>query len=114
VALGRQPLAREASFLFGPKIGMVRLVRIVLATAFFTLLAILWPAHESFGPCWLVPAMTLAVLGVLWRREHLKKRRQFRRQSGLCPSCGYDLRGTLASKTCPECGAASDVRKPSG
>ena len=27
-----------------------------------------------------------------------------RRQRGLCPSCGYDLRGSQGSDRCPECG----------
>jgi hypothetical protein len=30
-----------------------------------------------------------------------------RRLSGLCPKCGYDLRGNV-SGVCPECGSAGD------
>lgn len=29
-----------------------------------------------------------------------------RKRAGLCPACGYDLRGSAASPNCPECGAA--------
>ncbi|HZL37098.1 MAG TPA: hypothetical protein VFC78_17395 [Tepidisphaeraceae bacterium] len=31
------------------------------------------------------------------------ERRRFRKQSGLCPSCGYNLTGNI-SGICPECG----------
>jgi hypothetical protein len=42
----------------------------------------------------------------------------FRRRAGTClgraacPACGYDLRGTPGSKTCPECGFTSPPAEP--
>jgi hypothetical protein len=49
---------------------------------------------------WLVAAVT-SLLPILWLRGKLRKRRK--RQMGLCPNCGYDLRAT--PDRCPECGA---------
>jgi hypothetical protein len=40
----------------------------------------------------------------LWQIEAMRKRRRlrYRLAHGLCPACGYDLRGSRAQ--CPECG----------
>ena len=46
----------------------------------------------------LVPA--LRIVGVIRRRGQI-----MRRQRGLCPTCGYDLRATPGR--CPECGEAA-------
>jgi predicted amidophosphoribosyltransferase len=41
----------------------------------------------------------------LWGLLTLKRRlRRRRRERGLCPQCGYDLRGSRDSGRCPECG----------
>jgi hypothetical protein len=53
-----------------------------------------------FLPYW-AAVVTLAVLPVV--RLGLSHRRRGRWQTGLCPSCGYDLRAT--PDRCPECGA---------
>jgi len=51
--------------------------------------------------------IVLAMPGIAWlvrrRREVL---RQIRGRDGLCPQCGYDLRGST-SGICPECGTPS-------
>jgi hypothetical protein len=69
-----------------------------------------WGAFPS-RPLWLAFAMnTLFYMALLWllfaMPFALRRRRRIRR--GLCPKCGYDLRGGRAteSATCPECGAA--------
>ena len=56
-------------------------------------------------PHWLLAALA-AALPVRWlwtRRGWLRDRR---RERGLCPSCGYDLRASAGR--CPECGAVPE------
>jgi hypothetical protein len=58
-----------------------------------------YPAWHLTVPLWL----TAAILGLLpCVRTTLFLRRRSRRGPGLCPSCGYDLRGSPGR--CPECG----------
>jgi hypothetical protein len=51
-------------------------------------------------------ARTLAV----WRTASFQEKEN-RRLAGLCPKCGYDLRGT--PDRCPECGAMPQNRRAS-
>ena len=53
----------------------------------------------------------LAMPGMIWmvrrRREIVRK---VRKRGGLCPQCGYDLRGST-SGICPECGMPSTTAR---
>jgi hypothetical protein len=54
-------------------------------------------------PLWL-PVLLFAWPVAAWYRNVWREARQLERANqGLCPMCGYDLRGTL--ERCPECGA---------
>ncbi len=60
------------------------------------------------GPLWPGFAInTVFYAAILWMlfAAPFALRRRLRRKRGLCPACGYDLRGT-ASAACPECGSA--------
>jgi len=49
-----------------------------------------------------------AIPPLLWLPGHFRRRRARRRAAtGLCPDCGYDLRGSPGR--CPECGRAADA-----
>jgi hypothetical protein len=52
-------------------------------------------------PLWMPAAVFGAMLLPLWLKHPSRLRRR-RRRSGLCPSCGYDVRAT--PDRCPECG----------
>jgi hypothetical protein len=56
---------------------------------------------------WFAVAVFIAIIGYfVWqgRREIRDNREEARKQMGLCPKCGYDLRAS--PERCPECGAA--------
>jgi len=55
---------------------------------------------------WAVPVLAFAVLPALLLRSILRSRRKrIRLARNLCPTCGYDLRGS--PEKCPECGESS-------
>jgi hypothetical protein len=54
-------------------------------------------------PIWFVVALATLPVGVARTRTVLSRRLRARR--GMCPDCGYDLRGT--PDRCPECGKAA-------
>jgi hypothetical protein len=65
------------------------------------------------APSWFIVIVTglLPIWSILkWRRA----KQESRRQAGLCPSCGYDLRAS--PECCPECGCVTDCapERPSG
>ena len=55
------------------------------------------------APFWFLAPASLFPAAA-WSIFRLGRRRRERRQRGLCPVCGYDLRATL--DRCPECGTA--------
>jgi hypothetical protein len=66
--------------------------------------------HDSNLFAWLIsiPALPLGLIvyGVIAKPAFLKYRREVWRSHGLCPECGYDLRGTPCR--CPERGAVRE------
>ena len=68
---------------------------------------------------WYAPMGSLALVTALpvaaWlaARGRAALRARTRRRRGLCPACGYDLRG-LESERCPECGAGEKARIEDG
>jgi hypothetical protein len=61
------------------------------------------PYRVVFFPHWALVA-TFLLLPTWWVH-----RVRTRTLAGTCPACGYDLRGTPASKACPECGAEREA-----
>jgi hypothetical protein len=57
-------------------------------------------------PCWLA-ALACALLPGIWVTRWRRTRNARRRlAAGLCPRCGYDLRGSPGR--CPECGTPAE------
>jgi len=84
------------------------------AAALFTVLIIVVIVTDSpsvrrfaaFGAIGIILFGMVVAVPFFWRRWHDWKLRQWRRQHGLCQSCGYDLTGNV-SGVCPECGATA-------
>jgi hypothetical protein len=59
--------------------------------------------------------LTLPAIALYLRRLFFARRTRRRRATGLCPTCGYDLRTHLAGAAgakCPECGSAITPNAP--
>jgi hypothetical protein len=56
-------------------------------------------------PAWPLLVGVGTINFVLWRRKVLA---QVAAEHGRCPTCRYDLRGSVDSERCPECGTAID------
>lgn len=66
-------------------------------------------APDELSPAlyWCAALTSLAASSaVALRQSYLRGEREMRRRQGLCPECGYDLRGNPAR--CPECGMPAD------
>jgi hypothetical protein len=61
-----------------------------------------WSTRKIVVPCWLV-ALLLSIPPAAQAWRFIVARR--RRNTGLCPRCGYDLRAT--PDRCPECGTTA-------
>ena len=60
-------------------------------------------------PFWMIFALFSSFAGVAFALVRVVEHRiDWRRKLGLCPACGYDLRGSPA--ICPECGEPSSCR----
>ena len=77
--------------------------------ALAALLYVLIDLRPSPAPTWYWFAMVMCPVGTVssygyaaWLKYH-EDRRYKRARSGLCPTCGYDLRASPGR--CPECGA---------
>jgi len=70
--------------------------------------------RQSVVEIWYAPpALLSAILPSWWlltRRRRSRRRAEARARKGLCPACGYDLRG--APGRCPECGVAAATGAP--
>jgi hypothetical protein len=58
------------------------------------------------APGWFVALIWAAAAALIWRRA---RRLRLIQRSGLCPTCGYDLRAT--PDRCPECGTVPEGAK---
>ena len=61
-------------------------------------------SHVLWIPSWLVIGCCAATTALAIRPLRTMRRRRARAANGLCPACGYDLRGAQHAR-CPECGA---------
>jgi hypothetical protein len=82
--------------------GSSRIPLIVVATSFGTASRSIWVL--TF-PWWFIVLMTALPLLVIASR-YIQRQRRIR--SGLCPTCGYDLRAT--PDRCPECGIVAQKK----
>lgn len=63
---------------------------------------------KNFALTWILAVAIIVTLWVAWLVLVLRTNRMYiatiEKQAGRCIACGYYLRGSAASKTCPECG----------
>jgi len=61
--------------------------------------------YSLLSTSYAVPVALLAISPIIWWSPQRRRRRLVARRiaMGLCPACGYDLRG-ISSPRCPECG----------
>ena len=77
----------------------------ILVTLLWLVTLVVYSAYPAWAKVFMlsVSLLVTALSVPLWYDDLMKAREERRRQKGLCPNCGYDLRET--KDRCPECGA---------
>lgn len=73
-----------------------------------------WALATNAALCWIavhviLTALIQATRFVAWRIEvRRQRRRRYAARAGVCLHCGYDVRASVWSERCPECGGLLD------
>jgi hypothetical protein len=83
--------------------------KIAIALGVCLLIVVYGIGVRLFGPAGLLIAAIAVLLIKHFAYDQPRYRTHYRISHGLCPECGYDLRGSKHPCICPECGRPFEI-----